>query len=240
MNKIICSEEGKREIYNEPSIAIESYPIYYGCGIDDRDHDIPTSQALCNGIVLYYTPTSDPIIEHSSSSLTASKGKERQLPATITRSTAAGSRPTGISTQYKKQALTSRELRKGGTDSIGRSVPSDLPVEPEVIMSHGGTRGIQAEAFKQLCSGIARRFAVLAFQKDRGDAKDTEVNRTAGFSSFWLMNDISGKAMGGRSRGARCATQACEFFPALQNLRNGFYICLSDKVNLQAFLFLFC
>lgn len=43
MNKVICSEEGKREICNEPSIAAESYPIHYGCGIDGRDHDIPTS-----------------------------------------------------------------------------------------------------------------------------------------------------------------------------------------------------
>lgn len=214
MNKIICSEEGKREVCNEPSIAIESYPIYYGCGIDGRDHDIPTSQGLCNGIVLYYTPTSDPIIEDASPSLTPSKGEERQLPGTITRSTAAGSCSTGISTRYQEQPSTSRELQGRETRSWYRSAPAGLPVEPEVIISHGGTRGIQAEAFQQFCSGIARRFAVLAFQKDREDAKDEEVNRTAGFSSFWLMNDISGKAMGGRSRGARCATQACEFFRA--------------------------
>lgn len=214
MNKIICSEEGKREICNEPSITVQSYPIYYGCGIDGRDHDIPTSQALCNGIVLYYTPKSDPCIEDVSTLLTPSKDKDRQLPGTITQSTAAGSRSPGISTRYQEQPSTSRELRGRETGSWYRSAPAGLPVEPEVIISHGGTRGIQAGAFKQFCSGIARRFAVLAFQKDRGDTKDAEVNRTAGFSSFWLMNDISGKAMGGRSRGARCATQACEFFRA--------------------------
>jgi hypothetical protein len=211
MNRIICSEEGKREICNEPSIAVESYPIYHGCGIDGRDHDIQTSQALSNGIVLYYTPTNDRIIENTSPSLTSSKRKDRQLPARITRSTAAGSRPTGISTRDKKQPSTSRELREREGRSRDMSVLAGLPAEPEVIMSHGGARGIQAEAFKQLCFGIARRFPVLAFQKDRGDAKDAEVNRTAGFSSFWLMNDISGKAMGGRSRGARCATQACKY-----------------------------
>lgn len=210
MNKIVCSEEGKREVCNEPSIAVQSYPIYYGCGIDGRDHDIPTSQALCNGIVLYYTPASDPITEDALTSLDPSKGKDRQLPGTITRSTAAGSRSPG----YQERPLTSRELRGRERRPWYWSTSAGLPVEPEVIISHGGTRGIQAEAFRQFCSGIARRFAVLAFQKDRGDSKDAEVNRTAGFSSFWLMNDISGKAMGGRSRGARCATQACEFFRA--------------------------
>lgn len=210
MNRIICSAEGKREICNEPSIAVESYPIYYGCGIDGRDHDISTSQALSNGIVLYYTPTNESIIESASPSLSPSKGKGRQLPTKIPRSTAAASRPARISAQYKKPPSTSRELRKREGASRERLTPADLPVEPEVIMSHGGIRGILAEAFKQLCLGIARRCPVLAFQKDRADAQDAEVNRTAGFSSFWLMNNISGKAMGGRSRGARCATQACK------------------------------
>lgn len=157
MNKIICSEEGKREICNEPYIAVQSYPIYYGCGIDGRDHDIPTSQALCNGIVLYYTPKSDPIIEDASMSLTPSKGKDRQLLGTITRSTAAGTCLTGISTRYQEQPSTSRELRERETGFWYSSAPAGLPVEPEVVMSHGGTRGIQAEAFKQFCSGIARR-----------------------------------------------------------------------------------
>lgn len=240
MNKIICSEEGKREICNEPSIAVQSYPIYYGCGIDGRHYDIPTSQALCNGIVLYYTPTSDPIIEETLTSLTPSKGKDPQLPATITRSNNAGSRPTEISTQYKEQPSTSDELRQVRRGLQDRNAPVGLPVEPDLIMSHGGTRGIQAEGFRQFCSGIARRFAVLAFQKDHGDRRDAEVNRIAGFSSFWLMNDISGKAMGGRSRGARCATQACKYFCALLNFRKGFTLAFPTIPNLQVFLPPFC
>lgn len=211
MNRIVCSEEGKREICNEPSIPVKSYPIYYGCGIDGRDHDIPTSQALSNGIVLYYTPTNDPIIDNASPALTSSKGKFGQLPTRFASCSSAGSRTAGISTQYKKQPSTSRELRKRAEESRDRSTLACLPAEPEVIMSHGGARGIRAEAFKQLCSGIARRFPVLAFQKDREDEEDAEVNRTACFSSLWLMNDTTGKAMGGRSRGARCATQACKY-----------------------------
>lgn len=232
MNRIICSKEGKREIRNEPSIPVKSYPIYYGCGIDGRDHDIPTSQALSNGIVIYYTPTTDPIIENVPPTLTASKGKDQQLPTRFQRSTAAGSHPAGVSTQYKKQPSSSRELRKREGGSWDRITPAGLPAEPEVIMSHGGARGMQAEAVKQLCSGIARRFPVLAFQKDREDAEDAEVNRTAGFSSFWLMNDINGKAMGGRSRGARCATQACKYFRALQGLGNRFCAHLFDKTQI--------
>lgn len=231
MNRIVCSEEGKREICNEPHIAVKSYPIYYGCGIDGRDHDIPTSQALSNGIVLYYTPTNGPNTENASPSLTPSKGQDWQLPATITRSTTTRSRPTRIPTLYKKQLSISRELRKRERGSWDRSMSAGLPVEPEVIMSHGGARGMQAEAFKQLCCGIARRFPMLAFQKDRGDAKDAEVNRTAGFSSFWLMNDISCKAMGGRSRGARCATQACKYVRVSQNLGNLFYTHILDNTQ---------
>lgn len=215
MNRIICSEEGRREICNEPCIAVESYPIYYGCGIDGRDHDISTSQALSNGIVLYYTPTHDPIIENTSPSRTPSEVQHRQLPSRTSRYATAGSRPTRISKQYKKQASASQELRKIESGSRDRSALARLPAKPEVIMSHGGSRGILAEAFKQVCSGIARSCPVLAFQKDRGDAKDAEVDRTASFSSFWLMNDMSGKAMGGRSRGARCATQACKYLRAL-------------------------
>lgn len=218
MNRIISSEEGKQEICNEPSIAVETYPIYYGCGIDGRDHDIPTSQGLSNGIVLYYTPTNDPVIEDASPSQTPSKGKDRELHARMTPSAAAESHPTGTSIEYKKQPSTSHGLRRTEVGML-----AGLPAEPEVIMSHGGSRGIEAAAFKQVCLGIARRFAVLAFQKDRGDMKDAEVTRTAGFSSFWLMNDVSGKAMGGRSRGARCATLACKYFCALQNLSNRFY-----------------
>lgn len=231
MNKILCSEEGKREIRNEPSIAVETYPIYYGCGVDGRDYDIPTSQALSNGIVLYYTPKNDPITENTSPKPTTSKNKDQQWPTRIPRSTAAGSRPTGISTQLKKQPSTSRELRKREGPSRDSSMPACLPAEPQVIMSHGGSRGILAEAFKQVCSGIARRCPVLAFQKDRGDATDAEVTRTAGFSSFWLMNDISGKAMGGRSRGARCATQACKYFRTLQNLENHLYTQFLDQAQ---------
>lgn len=218
MNRIISSEEGKREICNEPSIAVETYPIYYGCGIDGRDHDIPTSQGLSNGIVLYYTPTNDLVIEDAPPSQTPPKGKDRELHARITRSTAAEICLTGMSTEYKKQPPPSHEGRKREAGTL-----AGLPVEPEVIMSHGGSRGMEAPAFKQVCFGIARRFAVLAFQKDRGDMKDAEVTRTAGFSSFWLMNDISGKAMGGRSRGARCATLACKYFCALQDLSIRFY-----------------
>lgn len=218
MNRITSSEEGKRKICNEPSVAIETYPIYYGCGIDGRDHDIPTSQGLSNGIILYYTPTTENVIEDASPSQTPSKGKDRELHARITPSTAAESRPTGISTEYEIQPSPSHELRKREVGPL-----AGLPAEPEVIMSHGGSRGMEAAAFKQVCLGIARRFAVLAFQKDRGDMKDAEVTRTAGFSSFWLMNDISGKAMGGRSRGARCATLACKYFCALQNQSHRFY-----------------
>ena len=231
MNKIICSEEGKREICNEPSIAVETYPIYYGCGIDGRDHDIPTSQALSNGIVLFYTPTNNFKLENASLSPTPSKGEDRQLPTRIPRSTAAGSRTTGISTQHKKQSSTSHELQKREEGSGDWSTRAGLPAAPEVIMSHGGSRGILAEAFVQVCSGIARRCPVLAFQKDRADTKDAEVTRTAGFISFWLMNDISGKAMGGRSRGARCAVQACTYFRALQNLGNHFHTHLFDKTQ---------
>lgn len=218
MNRIVCSEEGKREICNEPSVSVESYPIYHGCGIDGRDHDIPISQALSNGIVFYYTPKNDRTVENASPSLTPFNGQDRQLPARIPRPIGAGSRPTGISPSNKKQPSTSRELWKRDTGSRDSNALAGLPARPEVIMSHGGVRGILAEAFKQMCLGIARRCPVLAFQKDRGDTKDAEVNRTAGFMSFWLMNDISGKAMGGRSRGARCATQACKYFPAVQNI----------------------
>lgn len=229
MNRIVCTEEGKRDVCNEPSIAVQSYPIYHGCGIDGRNHDIPTSQALSNGIVLYYTPKTDSIIENASSSLTPSKGKDRQLPARDITPTAAGSRPPGISSQHEKQPPTLHELRNGDLNARDRSALAGLPAQPQVIMSHGGVRGMLAEAFKQLCLGIARRCPVLAFQKNRGDPKDAEVNRTAGFMSFWLMYDISGKAMGGRSRGARCATQACGYFRVLQNLGNRFYIHIVDK-----------
>lgn len=218
MNRITSSEEGKREICNQPSVAVETYPIYYGCGIDGRDHDIPTSQSLSNGIMLYYTPTDDPVIEDASSSQSPSKGKDRELHASNTPSTTAESGPAGISTEYKDRPSTSHEPQKREIGTL-----AGLPAEPEVIMSHGGSRGMEAPAFKQVCFGIARRFAVLAFQKDRGDMKDAEVTRTAGFSSFWLMNDMSGKAMGGRSRGARCATLACKYFCASQNLSNRFY-----------------
>lgn len=228
MNRIVCSEEGKREICNEPSIPVESYPIYHGCGIDGRDRDIPTSQALSNGIVFYYTPNNNPITENESHSRIPLKGKDRQLPARIPRPIAAGSRPTGISSQYENRSSISRELRKRDTGSPDRSALAGLPARPEVIVSHGGVRGILAKAFKQFCLGIARRCPVLAFQKDREDLKDAEVNRTAGFMSFWLMNDISGKAMGGRSRGARCATQACKYFPAIHNI--------SINLNLQVLL----
>lgn len=93
-------------------------------------------------------------------------------------------------------------------------------------MSHSGSRGIDAEAFTQVCLGIARRSPVLAFQKWIGDVQDAEVIRTANFSYFWLMNNISGKAMGGRSRGARCATKACKCPTLLQDLES--YFPLSD------------
>lgn len=211
MNRIVCSEDGKREIGNEPSIPVESYPVYQGCGIDGRDHDIPTSQALSNGTVFYYTSNNDPTIENASPAQNPSNGKDRQMPAKIPRPIAAGSRQTGISSSNKKQPSASRELRKRDEGFRARSALYGLPAKPEVIMSHGGVCGILDEAFKQMCLGIARRCPVLAFQKDRGDTKDAEVNRTADFMYFWLMNDMSGKAMGGCSRGARCATQACKY-----------------------------
>ncbi|KAG6358532.1 hypothetical protein INS49_012049 [Diaporthe citri] len=84
-------------------------------------------------------------------------GKDRQLPTRIPRSTAAGSRPTGMSTKDQKQPSTSRGLRKRKGASRDRSILEGLPADPEVVMSHGGPR-------------------VLAFQKDREDAKDAEVN----------------------------------------------------------------
>lgn len=86
-----------------------------------------------------------------------------------------------------------------------------LPVSPQVIMSHGGSRGIQAAAFVQFVSGIARNFAVLAFQKDRADSEDQTDKRVAGFNYFFSDANGTVQAMGGRSRGARCATRSCEY-----------------------------
>lgn len=190
MNIIVCSERGKHEIRNDPFIPVEIHPFYNGTGIKGRDYDIPTSQATSNGIILYYTPKSD-----------------------TTETVHPPSSPSvGTSAHFEQhQPSTSRELRQGDAGAQDWSTQLRLPAQPEVIMSHSGSRGIDAEAFKQLCLGIARRSPVLAFQKWIGDTQDAEVIRTASFSYFWLMNNVSGKAMGGRSRGARCATKACNF-----------------------------
>lgn len=204
MNKIVCSDEGRSGIRNAPVDPVENYPIYRGCGIGGRNHDIQTSQTLSNGVVLYYTATTGSSRRTTKTSSTI-RGR-RPSP-----SSGGLTKPAQLATKRRTRASAASPHELGGVRTHqGLGALDELPVPPEVIMSHGGVRGMQAAAFVELCSGIARRCPVLAFQKDRSDDKDEMVNRTAGFTYFWL--DVNGfaRAMGGRSRGARCATQACQ------------------------------
>lgn len=186
MNKILLNEESIEDIRNDPAQAVESFAVYNGSGIEGRDHDIPTAQNMSNGVILYHTPAPAP-----------APGPRR-------------------STRRRKRAADD----EGGHDRVsprprganpGLGALDMLPVSPQVILAHGGNRGMVAAAFVEFAKGIARNFSVLTFQKDRNDAEDAVDKRVAAFNYLQLDAFKTCRALGGRSRGARCAVRASKF-----------------------------
>lgn len=184
MNKIFCNDVSVKEIREAPSTAIVSYAIYAGLEIEGRNYDIPTAQGRSNGVVLYYSPAQDA----KTASASASGGKVKS------------GRKRGASDDGEGAPAPKRLRGLGALD--------ELPVSPQVILGHGGNRGMLAPAFVEFSKGIARNFSVLTFQKDREDPKDNVDIRTAAFTYLHLDSLQTCIALGGRSRGARCAVRA--------------------------------
>lgn len=198
MNKILLNEGSIEQIRQPPSTAIETFSIYAGSKIKGRDYDIPTAQGRANGVVLYYTPPEQ---------------DDKIAVAPV----------PGVKTTANTRSGTKRAASEEGEDAPapkrrrGLGALDMLPVSPQVILGHGGNRGMLAQAFVEFSKGIARNFPVLTFQKDQKDVKDTVDIRTAGFTYFHLDSMQTCLALGGRSRGARCAVRASKFtlFPLI-------------------------
>lgn len=190
MNNILLNEGSIEQIRQPPTIAIESFPIYAGSKIEGRDYDIPTAQGRSNGVALYYTPSEQ---DDKTAGTSISKFNTSTCPG--------GKR--GASDEGEDAPAPKRLRGLGALDA--------LPVSPQVILGHGGNRGMLAPAFVEFSKGIARNFPVLTFQKDKNDAKDNVDIRTAAFTYFHLDSMQICRALGGRSRGARCAVRASKF-----------------------------
>lgn len=186
MNKILTNEESIEAIRQPPSIEVQSYGIYRGSDIEGRNYDIPTAQGRSNGVVLYYTPSEE---------------KEKAAPA-------PRASPGKGKGRNKRGAEDEGDDAPAGKRRRGLGALDELPVSPQVILGHGGQRGMLAPAFVEFAKGIARNFSVLTFQRDVNDPKDSVDIRTAAFTYFHLDAMQTCRAMGGRSRGARCATRA--------------------------------
>lgn len=185
MNKILLQEESIENIRNEPDEPVKSFAIYNGSDIEGRNHDISTAQNLSNGVILYYTP------EPAAAPTRLRRGTRRRRDAD----------DEGDNDRVKRP--------RGGNPGFGAL--DLLPVSPQVILGHGGNRGMLAEAFVQFATGIARNFPVLTFQKDRNDLEDAVDKRTAAFTYLHLDALKTCRALGGRSRGARCAVRASKY-----------------------------
>lgn len=200
MNKILLHEESIWEIRNDPDVAVETFVCHHGSQVAGRDQDIATAQNLTNGVALYYTPP----------------------PAPLRRS--ARRRRRAADDEGDNDRVNPP---RGGNPGLGSL--DMLPVSPQVILGHGGNRGMLAAAFVEFSKGIARSFPVLTFQKDRSDEEDLVDKRTAAFNYFHLDALATCRALGGRSRGARCAVRASKFVeiqPSPLNASFFFSFCL--------------
>jgi hypothetical protein len=100
-----------------------------------------------------------------------------------------------------------------------------LPAEPEIIFSHGKTRGIDDPGFIHFVEGMARFFNILCFQ---GNASQND--RLLSYRYFLDDAVRTCKAMGGRSVGSLSAVRASIYttnkkfilwsFPLVQDMEN--------------------
>lgn len=186
MNALLSDPKIIEQIRNPPAIPIQDFGIFEGSKDPGKDYDIPTTQTGSNGITLYYTPAA-----------------AQQHEPVLVRPRNNKKRPRSHS---EEPAAAAQQQQHEGHRGLGGL--DELPVSPQVILSHGGRGDISTPRFVRFVEGVARRAPVLCVRKDMREGKDSLETRTAAFNYFLADASASVLALGGRSFGSRCATRA--------------------------------